>query len=1061
MIGTTLGHYRIVEKIGEGGMGEVYRAHDERLDRDVAIKVIPEEVGEKPDRLACFEREAKAVAKLNHPNILDVYELGDHEGRPFMATELLEGETLRERIDGGALGWRKAAEIGASIADGLAAAHGAEIIHRDLKPDNVFLTSDGHVKILDFGLAGHESVRVGSVDAEAPTLSMDIDAETALGSVEYMSPEQVRGDTVDQRSDIFSLGCVLFEMVFGQQPFHRKNAADTVAAILNETPSEPSSTAAAAPPPGLIRIVRRCLEKPPEARFQSARDLEQRLRSVPSTPAREIERHEGAEATRTEGISSEGDPPVQHQGQNSLPPAAGIVESASPGAKESLELTSGTSDESEYARRAPRWRTIFIYRWVGVAVFMPWVIAVKVTGALDIPIWLLVVTYVLQVGTTVLLYGVHRWSRDVRFQRRCIALSPISDAVWLTGWVAWVGKDHIEIATVAVFWAMAAGLTFSPLITAASGAIVLAAQAGVLFLSQTDPGHIAALLSLEGLLLAYFIVTAGGLSAARKKVRAARLRHERELREANLRLQQQVVEQASALDRSRMLSRYLPPDVVRTVLAEGTPRVSPKRMRLTVFRIELCGFERIVTVVPPEDLSAMLNGYLSAIVEVAFQHGATVDLFMRDTVAGFFGAPHTSGAETDAVRCAKMAKVLWTCAVDTCNRWRDLLEEPPPAPTVAVSSGHAMVGDFGSGNRMEYTAVGGPIDEAAAMLRHASPGQVVCSHSTQILIRDELSADPCGAIQITGRTRPTSIYRLAGDPSSQAGLYHTPTGAWTAGGSEDITIGSRGEPQEGSVLAGRYLVLKKLGSGGIGTVFLVEDKKLDTPVALKLLRESLQFDEESIALLRREVRLARLVSHPNVARIFELMDWEGHEFITMEYVDGRTLAVECSAKGPFSPEQGQLLLRQICAGLSAAHGAGVVHRDLKPSNIQIEPSGRAVILDFGIARSTFASTITDVERIVGTPLYMAPEQFERGTIDARADLYSLGALAFEVFAGRPPFQADSIVALASMHAQETPPDILQLRPDLPPRLAAVIQRCLEKSPDRRFSSAADLAAYLA
>jgi serine/threonine-protein kinase len=263
------------------------------------------------------------------------------------------------------------------------------------------------------------------------------------------------------------------------------------------------------------------------------------------------------------------------------------------------------------------------------------------------------------------------------------------------------------------------------------------------------------------------------------------------------------------------------------------------------------------------------------------------------------------------------------------------------------------------------------------------------------------------------------------------------------------------------VLAGRYRVLKKLGSGGIGTVYLVKDKKLDTPVALKLLRESLQFDEQSIALLRREVRLARLVSHPNVARIYELMDWEGHEFITMEYVDGRTLAAELSAKGPFSPEQGQVLLRQICAGLSAAHGAGVVHRDLKPSNIQIEPNGRAVILDFGIARSTVASTITDVERIVGTPLYMAPEQFEKGTIDARADLYSLGALAFEVFAGRPPFQADSVVTLASMHAQEEPPELLQLRPDVSPRLAAVIQRCLEKSPERRFSSAADVAAYLA
>jgi len=167
MIGTTLGHYRITAKLGDGGMGEVYRARDETLDREVAIKVLPEEVVEKPDRLARFEREAKAVAKLNHPNILDVYELGDHEGRPFMATELLEGETLRERLGGAALGWRKTTEIGAAIADGLGAAHEAGICHRDLKPSNVFLTADGRVKVLDFGLARHRDAEVDE-DVKVP-----------------------------------------------------------------------------------------------------------------------------------------------------------------------------------------------------------------------------------------------------------------------------------------------------------------------------------------------------------------------------------------------------------------------------------------------------------------------------------------------------------------------------------------------------------------------------------------------------------------------------------------------------------------------------------------------------------------------------------------------------------------------------------------------------------------------------------------------------------------------------------------------------------------------------
>jgi len=281
LIGRTLGHYRIIDKIGEGGMGEVYRAHDERLDRDVAVKVLPEEVVEKPDRLARFEREAKAVAKLNHPNILDVYELGDHEGRPFMATELLEGETLRERLGGVALGWRRTTEIGAAIADGLGAAHEAGIFHRDLKPSNVFLTADGRVKVLDFGLARHRDAEVDKDVTHAPTITRQTDPGTVLGTVGYMSPEQVRAETVDQRSDIFSLGCVLYEMVSGERAFARDTAAETMTAILKEEPTDVSASGAELPPE-LAGTIRRCLEKRPQARFQSASDLAYNLRTISS-----------------------------------------------------------------------------------------------------------------------------------------------------------------------------------------------------------------------------------------------------------------------------------------------------------------------------------------------------------------------------------------------------------------------------------------------------------------------------------------------------------------------------------------------------------------------------------------------------------------------------------------------------------------------------------------------------------------------------------------------------------------------------------------------------------
>jgi len=283
LIGRSLGHYRIVEKIGAGGMGEVYRATDERLDRDVAIKVLPEAVAQDPGRIGRFELEAKAVARLDHPNILAIHDFGADEGVTYFVTELLDGDTLRERLEAGALGWRKTAEIGATIAEGLAAAHRAGIIHRDLKPDNIFITSDGRVKILDFGLA--RDVEVGAVgDTRSPTVSMYTDPGTVMGTASYMSPEQVRGEPADQRSDIFSLGCVLYEMATGRRAFEHETAAETMTAILKEEPTD-LTTSGEALPSELVGTVRRCLEKRPESRFQSASDLAYSLQSQSSASA--------------------------------------------------------------------------------------------------------------------------------------------------------------------------------------------------------------------------------------------------------------------------------------------------------------------------------------------------------------------------------------------------------------------------------------------------------------------------------------------------------------------------------------------------------------------------------------------------------------------------------------------------------------------------------------------------------------------------------------------------------------------------------------------------------
>ncbi len=273
LIGRTLGHYRIVEKIGEGGMGEVYRAHDERLDRDVAIKVLPEALAADPDRLRRFEREAKAVAALSHPNILEIHDFASDGEITYAVTELLEGESLRPVIASGNLTLQKALEYGRQIATGLAAAHDGGITHRDLKPANLFLTKGGHIKILDFGLA--KLARPETSPAElsiSPTQTLETEAGIVMGTPGYMAPEQLHGKPADHRSDVFSLGVVLYEMVAGAHPFPGATTAEVQAAILKE---EAPSLSRANPkvPPLLEHLVSRCLEKWPEDRFQSARDL--------------------------------------------------------------------------------------------------------------------------------------------------------------------------------------------------------------------------------------------------------------------------------------------------------------------------------------------------------------------------------------------------------------------------------------------------------------------------------------------------------------------------------------------------------------------------------------------------------------------------------------------------------------------------------------------------------------------------------------------------------------------------------------------------------------------
>ena len=273
---TTIGQYTVVSKIGEGGMGEVYRARDPKLGRDVAIKVLPASLSENADRLNRFEQEAQAAGALNHPNILSIFHIGTHNGAPYIVSELLEGETLRECLgahaSGVPLSQRKTIDYALQIAKGLAAAHEKGIVHRDIKPDNIFITDDGRVKILDFGLAKLTAIDGAQSQTEVPTRKVNTDPGTVMGTMGYMSPEQLKGQHIDHRSDIFSFGAILYEMLSGKRAFRGDSMAETMSAILREDPPDLSETNKTVSP-ALERVVRHCLEKNPAERFHSARDL--------------------------------------------------------------------------------------------------------------------------------------------------------------------------------------------------------------------------------------------------------------------------------------------------------------------------------------------------------------------------------------------------------------------------------------------------------------------------------------------------------------------------------------------------------------------------------------------------------------------------------------------------------------------------------------------------------------------------------------------------------------------------------------------------------------------
>ncbi len=572
---------------------------------------------------------------------------------------------------------------------------------------------------------------------------------------------------------------------------------------------------------------------------------------------------------------------------------------------------------------------------------------------------------------------------------------------------------------------------------------------------------------------------------------------ERKLKDWNRKLQLEVMNQSTALQRMHVLQQFLPPHVAKKILEEGEEtQLGQKRLPLTAFRMELRGFEHLSGATDPEDLLTMLNSYFSMVVETAFAFGATVDKFLQETVIGFVGAPTSQGPKEDALCCAKMAIELHRKAVEKCSGWQEFLQGSPPIPTIAFSSGYATVGTFGAANRLEYTAIGGAVDDARVLLSATSPGDVVCNQRTMAFIKDHIDCTFQRDISLPTRSIPIKAYQLQGTSiaSLNINMFEAPTmnpadsrsnfssshSLGQASSSSSIFKPSVSHAQNtpvanthpidlgaqtlepGFLMNNRFKIISHLGTGSMGAVYKAEDLKLSSIVALKMVRADPSGDPVRLKRFYREVKLVRLINHYNVARIYDLSEWQNFEFITMEYIDGQTLADHLRKTSCLDIEEAKKVFLQLCAGLAAAHVAGIVHRDLKPANVILEKGGRAVILDFGIARWQFEQQVGSTETCgaIGTPYYMAPEQFIESKVDHRADIYALGVLAYEMFAGKRPFDGNNIATIAYKHTRESPPDISEQRPVIPDRIVAVIMRCLEKDPQKRFNSATEIGSML-
>lgn len=528
---------------------------------------------------------------------------------------------------------------------------------------------------------------------------------------------------------------------------------------------------------------------------------------------------------------------------------------------------------------------------------------------------------------------------------------------------------------------------------------------------------------------------------------------QRQLAELNQRLEARVADQMAELVRTGELKRFLPQGVVDNILQGKIGQEKEfVRRKITALFVEIADFTRLTERLETEDLSFILNEYLREMTSIAVANGGNVEKFIGDSLTVLFGVSEEGEPETHAWQAVQTALAMRDCLERIAPGWRNRGVSGSVHIRAGINTGYCAVGVFGSDLIKSFTAVGTAIYVAERLKMQAHMGSILCAFPTYALVESRIAMTPCGSLSLTGMERPVEAYEIAGTRSSPK--VQQVDSLTSAGKRNDIA----------GRMFSHYKILKQIGAGGMGQVYLALDTKLDRSVAVKVLPQEFTGDSQRLSRFLREAKAASAVNHQGVAHIYEVGEAQGIHFIAMEYVQGETLNERIRRKDLEFPQVLDIAIQTVDA-LSEAHSKGITHRDMKPANIMITSRGRVKILDFGLAKVTAAmdhrhseSPLTQSGMIFGTVQYMSPEQALGRKLDARSDIFSLGVIFYEAVAGKHPFvESDSMV--------ETLNAVLNLQPDpmpsaIPAEFQRIVFKCLEKAAEDRYQASHELLADL-